>query len=136
MPSGSQASPPADRGHRSLRSGARRHADRRIVEPQNQEVLLHAAGWEPIARPRARADRDFEAAVGVADDLLAGEALSLRRIGHESPFGVVQGDGTKAGLRRGPAQKYVAAGVEWLAGLVGACIECDPIPRTDRQFAG
>src|SRR5439155_3322663 len=45
-------------------------------------------------------------------------------------------EGPKAGLRSGPAQQHIAAAVEGLAGVVGACIECAAVTRTDRQFAG
>ena len=94
------------------RSGAGGDADRRVVEPQHQHVALDAAGRQPVAGPRARADRDLEAAVGAADDLLAGEAVPLHRIGDQPALGIVERDGPVARLRRDAAQDHVAAAVE------------------------
>ena len=96
---GSWAPHRRNRGHRRIALGARRDADRRIVEPQHQRIALDAAGRQPVAGARPRGHPHFEAAVGAADDFLAGEAVALQRIGDQTSLQIVKRQGPEP--RRG-----------------------------------
>ena len=125
-----------DGGHRRFAPGACRDADRGIVEPQHQHIAVDAAGRQPVAGPRARADRDLEAAVGVAHDLLAGEAVAADGIGDELPVRIVERERPEARRRRDAAQRPRRSGRRARRPASSAArIEGDAVARADRQFA-
>src|SRR5712671_7451115 len=101
-----------DRGQGGLAAGAGRNADRRVVEAHNKNVALDAAGRQPVAGAGARRHRDLEAAVLVADQLVAGEALAVERIGRQLAVRLVEGEREVARRRGGSADQGVAASVE------------------------
>ena len=115
---------------------SRGDADRRIVEPPHQNELFDAAGRQPIAGTRQRRDRDGEAAVAVAHDFLAGEAVAVDRVRHQPAFRIVQRHRPVARRRRHAADREGAAAVEIIAGIVGMGIERHAVARAGRQFAG
>ena len=125
----------ADRGHRRVALGARRDADRRIVQPQHQRIAFDAAGGQPVAGARARRHPDLERAVGAADDFLAGEAVTLHRVGDQLSLGVVQRQRPEPRRGRHAADHHVAAPVERLLPVVGGRREGDAVAGADRQFA-
>src|ERR1700681_1592101 len=82
--------PQAYRGHRHLAGRPCGSADRRVVEPQNQHVAVDSVGGQPVAGPRARSNEDVETAIGVAQDLLAGEALAIDRVADQLALRIVE----------------------------------------------
>ena len=122
--------------HRRFAAGARRDADRRVVEAHHQDVALDAAGRQPVARAaRAAPPTISKLPSRVAHDLLAGEAVPVDRVGDQAALRIVERQRPVARLRGRAADQHVAAAVERAAGIVAAREEGDAVARADRQFA-
>ena len=81
------------------------------------------------------ATRTSNAPSDAADDFLAGEAVTLQRIGDELSLRIVQRQGPEPRRGRHAAHHDVAAPVERLLAVVGRCRERDAVAGADRQFA-
>src|SRR6185295_10546610 len=103
---------------------------------QHQDVALGASGREPVAGARARTDRNAERAVGVADELLAGEAAAIERVGNEPAVRIIERDREEARLRRGPGNREIASPVERAAAVVGGGAEHDAVAESQWKGAG
>ena len=121
--------------HRRVALRPRRDADRGVVEPQHQRITLDAAGGQPVSGARSRRDPHLERAVRAADDFLAGEAVTLQRIGDEMAFRIVQRQGPEPRRRRHAADHHVAAAVQRSFAVVGRRRERHAVAGADRQFA-
>src|SRR3954471_2221714 len=101
----SRTTPLRNRGHWRVFRGACRDTDRRIVEPQHDDVAIDAAGRQPVTRACARRRYDLERAVSTARNLLASEAITIRAIGHETPVEIVERHRPEARGGRGPGDR-------------------------------
>src|SRR4030081_1267117 len=116
-------------GQGGLPAGAGGGGARSVVEEQHKKLALDAAGRQPVAGAGARRHRDLEAAVLVADQLVAGEALPVERIGRQLSVRLVQREREVARRRGGSADQGVAAAVERVALVVGPRQESDAVAQ-------
>src|SRR5215471_5878778 len=132
----SWAAPGGDIGHRDFAAGLGGNAHRGVVKPQHELITVDAAGRQPVTGIGARRYNDFEAPVAATDDFLAGEAVTVGRIGDQPAIRVVERQGPEPRYRRYPGDDDLAASVESFAIVVGLQAEGHTIAHGRRQPAG
>ena len=136
-PAGSWAAHRRDRWHRRIALGCaspRRPACRRAAASARSARCRRSAA--SCRRATRAATRISNAAVGAADDFLAGEAVALQRIGDQMALAVGTGSASRtappASRRRRPTSQRPSSGF-FLSSERGR--ERDAVAGADRQFA-
>ena len=107
--------------HRRFARGARRDADRRVVEPQHQHIAVDAAGRQPVAGARARRDaRSRSCRRRCATISWLVKPWRFDRIGDRAARRVVQRERPEPRLRRDAADQRRRSGRR----AAGRCRRC------------
>src|SRR5262249_55998420 len=120
-------------GRRASADGVGGNAQRGVVKPQHEPITVAAAGRQPVTGIGARRYNDFEAPVAATDDFLAGEAVTVGRIGDQPAIRVVERQGPEPRYRRYPGDDDLAPSVESFAILVRLPPEGHPLSPARRQ---